>query len=244
MSLTLGFEFEFLAPVPIPEFRDQLAAKGIDAAVTLPDRIEKYDRWWMVPDGSIRRMGSPLHPMELISPVFDETGGIRVLNEVLGLMELNGCQTNDSTGLHVGIGSDQIRNIDTLKLVLLLNEHRWLSAFDRTRNAYCKNLHVALDRNIRRGVVAGGKKIETLDDLRNCVVWNKYYSVNFTKLRRGYLEFRIIGGRDYHLKTGLINKAVRHFIDCVKSSMDVVSERGRFEHLAAKALVSQEWIKK
>jgi hypothetical protein len=242
MPVSLGFEFEFLAPRNMDIMSQQFAANGIKSEITLPDRIQRYDRWWLVPDGSIRRDGFDGTSMELVSPVYGEAEGFEVMNHTFGVMELLGCATNQSCGFHVGIGHDDIRRMDPLKLVLFLNEHKWLQSFDRTRNQYCKSLRLALDRNIRRSLVDHNRKLESVNELRNCLVWNKYYSVNLTKMGKGYLEFRIIGGDKYHLKTGLVNKAVKHFTECVEIASDPSAESERYGALLDKLKNSQDWV--
>lgn len=243
MDLSIGFEFEFLSPLPMAETRKNLFEKySIETYNAMPEMVMGYDRWWMVPDGSIRRLAFDGYSMELVSPAFwSVEEGLASMNRIFGIMNLESCVTNESCGFHVGIGHPNIKAIDPLKLILFLQEAKWLNEFQRSRNTYCKPIMKAIHTKLRYNARHGIAGAETLNGLRNMIPWNKYHSVNFTKMRDGYIEFRIIGGENYHCKIGMVNKAVAHFLDCVKAALTPEYDKERYAQLIENLRSSQGW---
>ena len=64
---------------------------------------------------------------------------------------------------------------------------------------------------------------------------NKYSSVNISKLEKhGYLEFRIAGGENYHLKPRLVEEAILRYI----TALDIASDPNLYREEYLKKLTS------
>jgi hypothetical protein len=89
-----------------------------------------------------------------------------------------------------------------------LDENRIYEKFgNRAKNVYAKSIKRVVPRN-RFSIL---ENISTVDPRMFKVPEDKYYGVNFTKLDKGYLEFRYLGNRDYQKKI----KDIRDVIDYV-----------------------------
>jgi hypothetical protein len=151
---------------------------------------------------------------ELVTPPLPFNESIDLLHRIFEWMEYYGCTTNDTTGFHVGMSIDGVdlrKNLDRFKLNLLVDEMKLLSDFNRQNNEWCNSGLNMYRHNYR---LSGN-----LDrDSENFEHWCKNHSpkevaVNFGTIdRNNYVEFRGMGGRDYHEKGQLIERWIRHLI--------------------------------
>jgi hypothetical protein len=162
---------------------------------------------------------------ELISPVMPYRYGMSVMSDVFRWMKDNQFQTNSSCGFHVGLSIINMEDIDPVKLVMLLNENAVLGMFNRDQNQYCKNIKYYF-RNYR---------LDRIEDLKTRFVQNvgetKYRFVNFLKLYSNdpYLEFRAIGGADYHNRFNDVEICIDHFLSAMIDSTDPENAKDIFE---------------
>jgi hypothetical protein len=135
--------------------------------------------------------------------------------KTLNWIDENGC-TNDRCAFQFSVSfdkfrpelKDKIQNLDRLKFILGLDENRIYEKFgNRAKNVYAKSVKRVVPRN-RFAIL---ENISTIDPRMFKVPEDKYYGVNFTKLDKGYLEFRYLGNRDYQKKI----KDIREVIDYV-----------------------------
>lgn len=148
--------------------------------------LRALDKFTLTQDYTIYSPGD--HSYELITPVWSFNPSKKKLCKILQWMDDTGAITNDTCGLHVNIGLGG-RHISPQILIKNLNDKIWLARFNRLHNEWCK---------------PQTKKV----NLRT-----KFYSVNFR--HKDYLEFRIIGGYNYHTKHQLILKGMDHFGRCL-----------------------------
>jgi hypothetical protein len=62
----------------------------------------------------------------------------------------------------------------------------------------------------------------------------KFRSVNFSKLKNGYLEFRSIGGHGYHLKYNEITDTISRWISVIDLACDPDASRKEYVKKVAK----------
>lgn len=101
--------------------------------------IEKDENSYTVePDSSIHGVGA-----EIVSPVFtDYDEFLRELDEVLSHRDFD---ADESTGLHINIGTFDTDKIDLLKLAVFLGEDKVLHDFGRSSNTYTKPMLQYMD---------------------------------------------------------------------------------------------------
>jgi len=98
--------------------------------------------------------------------------------------------------------------LDIGKFVLNFDEDRVYEAFpNRKDSVYAKSIKFIVPLS---GMTQSspGKNV-----WRNYAFVNdKYYGINFTKIPKGYIEFRYLGGKDYEKKYSTILSMTEHFI--------------------------------
>lgn len=207
---------------------------------------------------------------ELVSPIMPKDQGLETLKKVFDWMKSSRKHiTNDTCGFHVGVSlSDKVltRNLNRQKLVCFFEEEKILKKFKRTVNEYCSGHRVDIasriransdyDHETRYALTKSGKIIEVvsfLDSDCDCPIYTKngffefseekYRSVNLSKLRGNnpYLEFRAIGGRNYHRKYRDISRIIDHYCDIVEIAADPNRMEEKFKK--AKVRVMKEIVR-
>jgi hypothetical protein len=139
-------------------------------------------------------------PHELITPIWSYKPSIKRLFKIFDWIEDSGGTTNKSTGLHVNISTTHMNKIDILVLIRLVEEKKWLKLFKRSRNKYCQP--------------------------HSCYLNMGYHDIDYEERNMAinlqhldtYLEFRIIGGENYHLRKNDIKNAIDHFVWSINNS--------------------------
>ena len=131
---------------------------------------------------------------------------IMIIN-VLNWIDNNG-YTTDKSSIHLNLSFDPkitkkpslISKMDPLKFVLTFNEREVYKMFpERKDSVYAKSIKWIMPK-IEANYFNGQNINPHVFDFPR----EKYYGVNFQKLAQEYLEFRYIGGKDYHKKTSNI----------------------------------------
>lgn len=184
--------------------------------------------WRIEPDTSLATETG----FELITP----QGGLP-LKELLPIIEkvFNYIDENESlytskqTGFHVNMsieGVDLAEEMDSLKLALFMEEGKVYEYFEsRRNNQYTLSMLKEL-RKSRPMITSGKKKKEyqkIMQDMNNSIIpKQKYYGINLSKVEAGqnYVEFRYIGGADYHKKYNIIRRQILDYGHFLKLSID------------------------
>jgi len=213
-SSVIGFEFEF--------YTNMLKGKAAESLSKLLSKkvivSEKYHSPLPVDSNTFK-----LEPdysgggkmVEFITGPLPYNEAIPIMIKTLNWIDENGW-TNDRCAFQFSVSfdkfrpelKDKIQNLDRLKFILGLDENRIYEKFgNRAKNVYAKSIKRVVPRN-RFSIL---ENISTVDPRMFKVPEDKYYGVNFTKLDKGYLEFRYLGNRDYQKKI----KDIRDVIDYV-----------------------------
>lgn len=126
--------------------------------------------------------------------------------------------TNDRCSIHANISFDfdkistlsSIETMNVLKFILSFNERYVYERFpSREKSVYARTIKSIIPNDFffYRSTPSEGV-IQDMLSLPN----EKYYGVNFTKKKEGYLEFRYMGGENYEKKPTKILDTINHFI--------------------------------
>lgn len=174
-------------------------------------------------------LDSPLNARsrELITPVMPLKKGLKVLDRLLKYIDKVG-KTNYSCGLHVNLSFNNMEknHVEPWKLILNYDDRTVRTVFRRKNNVWCKSIRDNLIRFIKRqdaslDVDLIFEKIANyMESKYSC---DKLLSVNFSKLYDeedgGWIEFRAIGGHDYHKKRGIIFAEIGRMVDSMEFSI-------------------------
>lgn len=220
-----GFEFEFLSTLEDDEILDDLGPKYnvvTDPSIRFDENTLKRDGW--------RRW-------EIITPPESKTKALKTLEEIQRYLVETNARTNSSCGFHVNVSATDMTRFDPMTLIATTEEYLISKTFNRENNPYCviwaEHFEFMWNKIKKREGLTRNKVF--VDNCRKLVEasaygeWipeefkyakthskgfaDKYVSINVSKLAHGYVEFRSIGGIDYHLK--MLEPFVKNFIDVV-----------------------------
>ena len=196
-SSVIGFEFEFYTNMLKGRAAESLS-KLINKKVVVSERYHSN----IVVDASTCKLepdysgGSKM--MEFITGPLPYNEAITIVIKVLNWIDENGW-TTDRCAFQFSVSFDKLRK-DVKDKIENLDKLKFILGFDESF-IYSK----FGDRS---------KMFKVPED--------KYYGVNFTKIPKGYLEFRYLGNRDYQKKT----KDIREIIDyAILYLYDLLSHR-------------------
>ena len=164
--------------------------------------------------------------VEIVTPVWTLKKGLKAIDKLFTLMDLMNAQTNASCGLHINLGfsrKNETKKIDEAKLVLLVDEQKWLKAFKRTHNEFVEPMKkgLSLRKNDSQDRVFTKLKNKINDKA-------KYDSINMSKLNikkgTGWIEFRIVGGKNYHKRRKEVKMAILHFAESLQASTNTTKK--------------------
>ena len=151
---------------------------------------------------------------EITTPVWPFAKGFRNLKRIFKWFEKNGIVTDDSCGFHVNLSfKNQALNwmINPTNLILCFNEEKWLKVCKRHGNEYtdCQIDELIINKP-RKPFADEEKALNWIDKKIKDEVDERYHSVNWAHLETDnpYVEYRCLGGVGYHLRYGLMAKAV------------------------------------
>ncbi|WP_345117732.1 amidoligase family protein [Hymenobacter algoricola] len=197
----------------------ELRAQGLEA------HGEGYNHstrshWKIVSDASV----SGAHAFELVSPVLRGYEGLEDLARACRALKNTGAQVNDSCGLHVHLGAqdltvENMRQLFRNYLVLETSIDKLVPASRRgSANTYCKSLQRARTMAAAEQQILAATTAEQLSAAANggC----RYHKVNFQSYRRqGTIEFRQHSGTMNFEKISFWVKFLANLVDYSKTRL-------------------------
>jgi hypothetical protein len=192
------------------------------------------------PDGSLNKPNDPEDGgLEFVSPPLGLAEAFDDLRKVKAWADQEGCYTNETTGLHinVSISGYSLRNLDYVKLALLLGDTYILEQFGRGASTYAKSA-LGIVVNKLREVSINEERLESVfNSMRNHLeleaskaihngLTNKFTSIN---TKDGYIEFRSPGGDWLGENFQFIENTVLRFVVALDSAID--PDKNRQEYL-------------
>lgn len=223
----IGYEFEFLHTLYDDEILDDLGKKydiTVDPSIRHDDKCLRRDGWMR---------------WELITPPEPKKKALKTLREVQSYLIDTGARTNTSCGFHVNISASDMSKFDPMTLISVTNEGLIGNTFNRADNPYCipwSTYFDAIWKKVKRNKDIVDKNKVLIDNATMIVnssaygdfpseeyryakqvsrnLADKFVSINVSKLQYNYVEFRMIGGTDYHLK--MLEPFVLNLVESVK----------------------------
>jgi len=222
----IGFEFEFytersyykllellnntLAPIKIHGFRKYHSKFK-------PDE----NNFKIEPDLS----GGP-ELVELITGPLPYVNAKIILLKILKVLDKY-ARTDEKCSIHINISYEDnedgkvLNNLNQLKLILEVDEDYIYKYFpERENNIYAKSVKTLIPF---KGFDFSTNAIELVQNNIQ-LPDTKYYGINFKTIEKGRIEWRYIGGVDYHKKTAQILSLMDYFIsitwNCLSEKLD------------------------
>ena len=224
--IEVGYELEMGVDAPSSTIRG--AVKAIFPEIVDRNSFKARDKFTITSDPSVgtNRDNSDV---EIVTPVWNLKNGLKAIDKLFTLMELMNAQTNASCGLHINLGfsrKSETKKIDEAKLVLLVDEQKWLKAFKRTQSGFVEPMKkgLRLKKNDSQDRVFTKLKNKLVDKA-------KYDSINMSKLNiekgTGWIEFRIVGGKNYHKRRKEVKTAILHFAESLQASTNTTDKKNK-----------------
>lgn len=167
---------------------------------------------------------------EIISPVYKTPRQMLTdMNSLFKYFEKNNVVTDKSTGLHVTMSWNGNKSVEPnkLKMAVLLGDQYLLKQFNREFNHYTQSqMKLVQDQvSLIKKDFSDFKSIKELENLlEKSVSDDKKMSIHFksdtNKNNNNLVEFRIGGGKDYHLQMEKIIKAVVRYSVAMEAGYD------------------------
>ena len=224
--IEVGYELEMGVDAPSSTIRG--AVKAIFPEIVDRNSSKVRDKFTVTTDYSVETNRDNPN-VEIVTPVWNLKNGLKAIDKLFTLMELMNAHTNASCGLHINLGfsrKSETKKIDEAKLVLLVDEHKWLKAFKRTRNEFVDPMKkgLRLKKNDSQDRVFTKLKDKIVDKY-------KYDSINMLRLNikkgTGWIEFRIVGGKNYHKRLREVKTVILHFAESLQASTNTVDKKNK-----------------
>ena len=224
--IEVGYELEMGVDAPSSTIRG--AVNAIFPEIVNRNSSKARDKFTVTTDPSVET-NRDNSDVEIVTPVWTLKNGLKAIDKLFTLMELMNAETNVSCGLHINLGfsrKNETKSIDEAKLVLLVDEQKWLKTFKRTRNEFVEPMKkgLRLKKNDTQNRV--------FTKLKNKIILkDKYDSINMSKLNikkgAGWIEFRIVGGKNYHKRLREVKTVILHFAESLQASTNTVDKKNK-----------------
>jgi hypothetical protein len=230
----IGFEFEFyseksyykllellnreLYPIKIHGFRKYHSSMEVDE-----------NNFKIEPD-----LSGGFSLIELITGPLHYVDSKIILLKILNILKEN-ANTNEKCSLHINIsfeGDKKIEKLNFLKIFLNVNENIIYDKFpERKDNFYAMSVKNIIPFKDFDFIGSASHIIENNIELPD----TKYRGINVNNVINGRVEFRYIGGNNYHLESSKILDLLDYFIllswDCIDTNINSDDRKQLLEYL-------------
>lgn len=177
---------------------------------------------------------------EIVTPPLPVQEALDCLSRIFDFIDDQDMKTNATTGLHINISVPNMDKLDAVKLVVMMGDEHVLSQFDRRSNSMTRSQMRFVRSEIDKAMKTG--RIPTKSEMGfmlqriaiDVLAAGKYNSVNFDKLKDGYLEFRSAGNKDYHRDFSSIEQLVGRWVQAMTLACDPDEDRNLYLKRLAK----------
>lgn len=218
--LNIGFEFEFFSNLKSPEEVAKSLSEKLNKRIVIPYSLENINN------------PRPLYhsPISATKEIFklepDYSGGENMFELITGPLTWNEAKnifikvcewidengyTTDRSGIHINLSagnSNDISKLNILYFILSFDEENIYNLFPNRRDSvYARSIK----RIYPNKLVNFNNSFEQFNKNIFITPSEKYYGVNFTKLAKGYLEYRYLGGNNWHKRKKDILELLKYF---------------------------------
>jgi hypothetical protein len=159
---------------------------------------------------------------ELVTGPLQYYEALNIMYKVYNLIEEYG-HTTERTGVHLNISFRErnmnlkyrISELNEFKFILNLEEEKIFQLFPEAKSKLQRIHKSAISLIFPRNNFMSTHHLEDVKHITNLafsVPESKHFGVNFSKIHKGYVEIRYIGGKDYHLKKDESRNLINHII--------------------------------
>jgi uncharacterized protein (DUF3820 family) len=189
----------------------------------------KIERGWEVKeDGSLSDGG-----MEISTGIYSVKKLIDIIEKVFKWIGKNG-YTDNSCGFHVHLSMKSKNPIDPLKLILFVEEDKIYKEFeDRIGNSFAKSIKDAHINKLDL-TIDDLRKLAKKEDIEKNMNLDKYLGLHLIDLKDNHVEFRYMGGYNYHKKFKEIRELIINYAFWLSIACDPDFKRNEYLTKAAR----------
>lgn len=179
--------------------------------------FKNKEKWVLKPDSTIGLGG-----IEIASPVLTLPQFLDICPKIFQHIDTYGGKTNDDCGFHVGLSINNeswYKRLNILKMGTLVDEKYIYKRFpSRVNNEYAQSVHGDIEDLLNNN----DKLVDRLKEktLRRKPKFTESHhlaiNIEHLKQKNKYVEFRYIGGKDYHHRWADIKKLTAHYIRSIR----------------------------
>lgn len=216
----------------------------------------QYSHLWNVErDGSVPTDGRYRNQIEFKSPPMPVKETMEWIDKLFPFIAEFSKAVGKTAGFHTSYSIDGVnlkRRTNFLKLLMLLGESNMAEELDRGGNTYAVQLLDTVSKSLRESYAALTTEQEKgrffRDLLDNRRSWTEFYpalvkylSINLSKLEaHNYVEFRLLGGKDYIEKPAVIKRMMARFAYALKVSCDSNALREEYSSMLYSVLSTHD----
>jgi len=217
----IGIEFEFYSNLSLEKTAESLSKK-LNKRIVIPYSLNDIQN----PKPLYHSPITPTEDIFKIEP--DYSGGPDMREMITGPLKYKEAKdiiikvfewirdngyTNERCSIHINMSLPEekttIDKINILYFILTFDEDKVYERFpNRKDSVYARSIKKIYPNNIIYYSTFNGLSKEKF-----VVPSEKYFGVNFTKAEKGYLEYRYLGGLNYHKKRKEILELIDYFIE-------------------------------
>ena len=171
---------------------------------------------------------------EILTPPMPVDQAITNMHNIFELFDDNEIETNNSTGLHVNIGTwqEDYNDVDWLKFMVVFNSKKVLQTFGRSSNTFTEDKLQNIISSIEKS--DSGLYKSSVSEMNSYVFdrLDKFSAVNFKKLfndpSNRHIEIRSPGGQNYHEKGEQIEHVIRKAVRVLDIASDPTAYRQEY----------------
>jgi len=175
------------------------------------------EKWVLKPDSTIGLAG-----IEISSPVLTLPQFLDICPKIFRHIDMYGGKTNDDCGFHIGLSINNqswYKRLNVLKMGTLVDEKYIYKRFpNRVNNEYARSVHSDIKELINNNDKIVDRIKEKSYKRKPKFTESHHLAINIEHLsqKNKYVEFRYIGGKDYHHRWCDIKKLTAHYIRAIR----------------------------
>lgn len=202
-------------------------------------KTKSAKKWVIKPDGSLGLSG-----VEIVTPILPLNEFLQITPKVFEWINNIQGDIDDKCGFHISMSLKNVKNLgqslDITKLSLFMDEGYIYNFFKmREFNSYARSAHDTISRSyINMNAPKLTAKLVDEQSLEKEYPSDHYMAINIEHLNSAneYIEFRYLGGANYHRKWDKIKSVIAHYVYDLSLACDPTYKKKEYEHKMVRLL--------
>jgi len=187
--------------------------------------VKFTDGWSVISDASLK---SDTNGVEIVTPPLKLSELVDTIEKVFKWMSKYG-HTDSTCGFHVHMSINNGSELDPLKLILFAEEGLVYKYFaDRVDNRYAESIKKGHFNTMGPFTIDDIKELAKKNKIDKEFNTEKYLGIHLIELKKNHVEFRYMGGDDYHKKFKEIREIIANYAHWLSIAGDPNYKRNEY----------------